>query len=193
MDRIDIRSKRNLFIVVEGLSGSGKTTVGQLIAKKIGAVFYKTPAPLFEPIRNEVDRKADTSARLFFYLSGVIQASAEISRILSGKPVVSDRYLLTTLCYHRALGTLIDVPDCVFNKMLSPDRTFLITCKEEKRLSRLYSRGLSYNDKQEQRLKVERKFLSEYKKYRLIEIDNSSDDPSEAADEILRFLKRGQN
>lgn len=180
---------RKTFVVLEGLSGSGKTAIGQSVAEKVGARFYRTPAPLFETVRGEIDRKANPTARFFFYLAGVIQASSEISNILEHESVICDRYLLTTLCYHRALNLSLNVPDSLFDSLLKPDYTFLIICEEDKRIQRLYDRGLSFNDVQERHLRIEQRFLAEYRKYSLVEIDNSNDDPNVAVDTILRFIR----
>lgn len=62
------------FIVIEGLGGVGKTTVGKILAEKIGGVYIKTPAESFLSARKEIDACADPMARFFFYLSTVIEA-----------------------------------------------------------------------------------------------------------------------
>jgi len=179
----------NIFIVFEGLSGSGKTTVGRIVADRLGAVFIKTPTSIFSPIRDEVDKKANKMARFLFYLATVVQASEEISSILKEKSVVCDRYLLTTLCWHRAIGVSFPICEPLLSSILQPHHTFLVTCKNKIRLQRLFSRGLSYNDQQERNRQTERRFLNEYMKHGLIKIDNSGDDPRKAADRAIKLLK----
>ncbi len=178
------------FIVLEGLSGSGKTTIARLLSEKMSAVFYKTPPILFSTIREEIDRIADDLSHFFFYLSGIVLASQELVAILKERDVVCDRYVYTTICYHRAIGLDIQFSDNLLRQIVMPDHFFLITCHEETRVRRLVARGMSINDVNERKAGVEERFLAEYRKYKPIEIDNSSNDPNQAVEQILAHYQR---
>jgi len=181
----------NTFIALEGLSASGKTTIGMMLAKVLQAVFYKTPSKLFSPIRKNVDRSAHSTARFFYYMAGVCQASLEIKSLLTTKPVVCDRYILTTVCYHKVIGVAIDptITTSCSSVLHPPDYTLLITCEQKERIRRLNKRGLTVNDSAEQNHGIEEKFLAEYLQHDVIEIDNSGNDPNIAVKNILAILK----
>jgi len=183
------KKNKNLFIVFEGLSGTGKTTIAKKIAKKLEAVYYKTPPPPFLFLRDEVDKSCDYQSRFFFYLSGIIYASKQIKIILEDRSVICDRYILTTICFHKALGINFSY---ILNglSIIKPDFTFLITCDEKERRRRLRRRGLTYNDQMEIKLRTDKRFLSEYRKYSLLEIDNSSFSTRKAIEQILNILNK---
>lgn len=183
------KKRKNLFIVLEGLSGSGKSTIAKLLAQNLRAKLYKTPRGEFAQVRDAIDRSNPTPlARFYFYLAGVIHASEEVSVILKKSGVVCDRYFLTTYCYHKALGVHA-LPSPLTIPMARPDFTFLVTCPEKIRNARLRRRGLSFNDRQEKLLRVERKFLKEYKRFRPIEVDNGGD-PKATVRQILQVIGR---
>lgn len=181
--------KKTFFIVLEGLSGTGKTTIAKELSKKLGAVYYKTPPPPFLFLRDKIDKKCSYQSRFLFYLSSIIYTSEEIKKLFKNKSVICDRYILTTVCFHKILGVNFGN---ILNKISikKPDFTFLITCDEKERRRRLGYRGLTYNDKMEIKLRTDKRFLMAYRKFPLIEIDNSSFSIKKAMNQILNILKK---
>ncbi|MFA6365377.1 MAG: AAA family ATPase [Candidatus Paceibacterota bacterium] len=184
------RVLKNKFIVLEGLSGSGKTTVAKLLAKKLHAASFKTPSGSFAAVREIIDNTSlSPSARAFFYLGGILDSSEAIKTLLKKRTVVCDRYFLTTYCYHKAIGADFSLASADFiKKIKKPDITFLITCEEHERRRRLGIRGMSHNDKQEIKLHSDRKFLREYRKFSPVEIDNTTRDVHHAVEKIISIL-----
>ena len=183
-------SKPNKFIVLGGISGSGKTEIGTRLAERISAQYYTTPPALFRQIREEADKSLCLEARFLFYLSSVVQASREIGKILETCSVVCDKYIWSTICYHSAYGLKVELP--LPNIYRQPDYVFLIVCDEEKRLERLRERRLRSNhgvirsrEERDQRQEVERRCLVEFRKHIQLEINNTPDGSHHAINQIL--------
>ncbi|MCL4397430.1 AAA family ATPase [Patescibacteria group bacterium] len=177
------------FIVLEGISGSGKTAVGKLLSQQISAEYYHTPPEMFEKMREEAQRTLDLESRFLFYLASTMQASREISSILETQNVVCDKYIWTTICYHKVYGLDVQLPKP--DTYRQPDYAFLIVCQEDKRLLRLQARGTyNYGIPIEKRQWSERQCLEEFRKHKLHEIDNTSDNPQNAVNQILATVRK---
>jgi len=188
-----IMTNGNKFIALEGIDGSGKTTVCQQLCKKNDAEMYKAPPFPFSDFRDLVDKCVNTKSRFYFYLSSVIHASSEIVELLKHKNVVCDRYILSTLCYHRAADSFFKSFDEINIDILQPDFTFYLDADYDVRMKRIAYRENVENvdavnndlhDKKFQE-KVELEF-SRYKK--LIWINTNSISPEDVADKILKKI-----
>ena len=89
-------SDKPLFIVLEGIDGSGKTTVGKRLAKELGADFCQVPMGFWKRNRVIFDN-GKPFFRFIYYVVATIHISANISRILRDNTVVCDRYIYSTI------------------------------------------------------------------------------------------------
>lgn len=135
-----------MFIALEGIDCSGKTTVTQLLAAQEGMVSYATPPKAFRQQRERVDAEASPEEHYRFYLESMKIASAEISALLgAGSSVVCDRYWLTTYVYHRVMGLQVNITD--FADLIMPDLTVLLLVCPDIQAERFLQRGLSAGDR----------------------------------------------
>jgi len=186
--------KKNKFIVIEGIDGSGKTTVCKLLSQKINGLFYKTPSLPFSDFREDIDRYVNIQSRFYFYLSSVIHASSEIDNLLNQNHVVCDRYILSTLCYHRAA----DSSFYSFNEqnidILRPDYTFYLDAEYEIRMKRVVKREqINYEEAITTKLhnkNYQEKVKLEFLKYNnLIKLDTSNVSADNVTETIINRIK----
>jgi dTMP kinase len=178
---------RNVFITIEGLSGSGKTTIAKLLARQLGATYYKTPPVMFAPIRELVDSSATPLARHLYYYAGIAQASADISVILRKRAVVCDKYFVTMMAYSRAAGVTVDTPPA--GLILQPDVTFVLDVPDDVRHHRISLRG-RITKAYRKFLEMERELMvvALYRQPGVVTVDNSMPGVTFAVGTIIRHL-----
>ena len=179
----------HLFIAMEGVNGCGKTTLCKRVAEELGAEYIKSPTGVFLPIREAIDRTASLEARFYYYMAANLQIAADVGKILQERPVVLDRYVLTTIAFHRVAGAKIIPSDGTLLQILWPDFYFLVTCEEQERKRRLQDRGMDFNDERADRWNVEQRMLEIFKGYGLTEIDATQRDPEIAVRQVLSLVR----
>ncbi|MFF3243831.1 hypothetical protein ACFYWY_08865 [Streptomyces sp. NPDC002870] len=131
-------SESPLFESLEGLRGTGKSTIAPLLAQARGAVVVPTVPASFRALRQQVDMRENVEARMCFYLSALFTAADEVQRHLdAGTSVVVESYFARCLATHRAIGARLDV---TLPAHLQQPTTYQLTCTEDERQRRLLAR-----------------------------------------------------
>ncbi|KAK9869495.1 hypothetical protein WA026_003248 [Henosepilachna vigintioctopunctata] len=180
-NKYERNGRRFPLIVLEGLDGSGKSTVGMRLAKKLGAERISTPPKSLSTFRSKFDGHFCLHAP--FYYLGNYAAALEVDEILQKKPVVMDRFWHSTTAFALAQmkedyfdvlksTELPDKSSDVYkwpNDLLKPDIVLFLDVSEEVRNNRLSRRKTK--TEQENLLSSKEKF----RKNVLLTYDNMSD------------------
>ncbi|RII13351.1 thymidylate kinase [Streptomyces sp. YIM 130001] len=119
------------FVVLEGVSGIGKSTLAALLAQRLKSSSIHTLADPHQAWSSTANQELGALPQMAFYLSGLLHASDLIRQRLASGPVIADRYTSSvTACHAAAHG--IDPTDVArlidpFRPYLAPpDRTFYL-------------------------------------------------------------------
>ena len=126
----------NTFIVLEGIDGAGKTTVSNALASAIEAtgnrvVCIRSLIGDYELSANYVNEFCDIDAHYLFYLSCVLHTSDRIRSLIKDTSVVCDRYIFSTLAYHRANPRPRVSIDLSKVQIYKPDYAFYLYVSDE--------------------------------------------------------------
>jgi len=174
-------SKKGVFIVIEGLDGSGKTTQATLLANKLS----KTCEVLCtaEPSRGKIgtfirhgclyeEKRLPTEAEaLLFAADRIEHMKNELAPALfQGKTVICDRYIYSSLAYQGSAGLSLAWIKTINARALQPDFSIFIDVSPEQVLKRL-KRKKSVMETLEIQQKVREIYLKFVEEGELILID----------------------
>lgn len=185
------------FIVLEGVDGSGKTTAALRLAKEFNLEYFKTPGDIFAAVRPLFEDKAHVNARLYFYLGTVLYASQEIKKCLASKKmVICDRYIYTTLIYHKVLGARVSkgLEKEIISSIKMPDLSIFMyanAAARQARLGRRQETGDGYRGDQwlEQNDQFQEQSLKFSKNYPMKMLDTTNLTIDQACQAILKLAR----
>ena len=125
----------NKLIVLEGIDGSGKTTicnhlVQELNNRGIPAIGTTGVFEPYESVRKQIWKNNSVAASYYFYLSANYFASHKFETLLKENWIICDRFVSTTYAYHAAKGFNGAIHPNALD-VLEPNHTFHITTIDE--------------------------------------------------------------
>ncbi|MEU4499541.1 hypothetical protein AB0F96_40390 [Streptomyces sp. NPDC023998] len=182
---------RPLFESLEGLRGTGKSTIAPMLAAARGAVLVPTVPLFYQSLRRQVDMRDNVEARMCFYLSALFTAADEIHRYLgAGIPVVVESYFARCIATHRAFGTQLGIT-------LPPDLpqpvAYQLLCTKDERQRRLTERIKPASCWDAFGEETADRITDAYAQFPMHRVDTTSLRPDQVVQAILATDRKGAN
>jgi dTMP kinase len=173
--------KKGVFICIEGLDGSGKTTQAVLLTERLhkshNAIYTAEPSHgktgtfIRECCLYEKKRLPTAAEALVFAADRIEHVENEIKPALAeGKLVICDRYIYSSLAYQGSAGLSLGWIKTINSHALQPDFGIFIDVSPERVLERL-QRKKSVMETLETQQKVREIYMKFVEKGELIKID----------------------
>ncbi|MBN2150943.1 MAG: AAA family ATPase [Candidatus Lokiarchaeota archaeon] len=186
-----------MHVAIEGVDGVGKSTVCELLAKRLGFKFVEKPLHyLFDAegafdnylrIRDYVNKQTDKVFTAWFYGLGNIF----LYHRFKGEHIITDRHFLSNWFWSGDEASR-PVFECMIRLIGKPDFTFILYADEEVVVRRLKQRDSSDSDLAKTHLVSEaykkmEKFLLDYQ-MNYCTVDSSHRTPAQVVDAIIEHL-----
>jgi dTMP kinase len=170
-----------LFIALEGIDGSGKSTQTKLLAQKLEEAGHKVYAT-FEPTDGQIGtilrkilkgtQKADERVIAGLFVADRLdhllnEENGIVKKLQEGYTVITDRYYFSSYAYH---GTHMDMnwvieANAMSAKVLRPDINIFIDIEPEAAMQRMENRGVAEHYENVDNLRnVRDKYLEAFEK-----------------------------
>jgi len=193
---------KGVFICIEGLDGSGKSTQAKILTKKLSKTYNAlyTAEPSQGKIGKFMRKRLYEKTRLPTTVEALLFAADRIEHVQNlvapalseGKVVVSDRYVYSSLAYQGSAGLSLEWIEAINANALKPDLCIFIDVEPKIVLDRL-KRKRSVMENLETQEKVREIYLNYVEKGELVKVDGgkSKREVAEALyAEVTGFLKK---
>lgn len=192
-ERVNSRRNGPPYIAVEGLDGSGKSTVARLLARRIGAVLLKNPPERLAVERIAADALPEDERRNWYANANRVADEGAMRHRAAGHAVVMDRCSASTLAFGAAHAGAVARPEGWPADVAHADLMILLDVPESVRLRRLASRATTETE-EEARLRTDDSFrervLAGYAALGATVVP-AEGAPGEIVDRIVRLLGKG--
>lgn len=185
-------ANRARFVVLEGLSCTGKSTIAPLLAQTVGADFFDTPVSELKQLRQSFDDDCSVNARAHFWMMANYLVSEHVRQSLNdGRSVVLESYFYRTIATHTALG-VHPVPVVNWEQAVEPHAVALLQLDEGVRQQRLRERaaqaGTTYWHQREEANVT--KTVQTYESFGLSAVDTTLRTPAQVVAGLQVLLDR---
>ena len=191
-----------LFITLEGIDGSGKTSIAKKLAnfyEENGKNVFLTeePTKLIMDVKSLMEKDLDVFSRIFIFMADRVEHIKLIKeKISSGFIVICDRYVDSTLAYQGAiLKNILNGNENAYNYMmniyrpfsLEPDKIIYLDVDPRKGIERKDKNKREYFEKLEYLKEVRNYYiyLSKIRNYIVIDSNNSLEN---VWNELMKFI-----
>jgi thymidylate kinase len=90
---------KNKFVVVEGVDGTGKTSIAKALAEKMDGFYYHSPSKKIEFL-HRLANASPAILRYWYFSLGNFISSREFKKLLKRQSVIVDKYIYSTAAFH---------------------------------------------------------------------------------------------